>query len=183
MGRHLKCLTHQHAGRQAEQRAVAGEDEVAQAGKVLRQRAEQGLIEAVRGIDVEWQQPGLAASATPAYLARCRDSVVPAVGAFFDLRKAAPVKAAQKPFLGFGDPDFAVAAGDLRGLAAIDKRCRADKAIGVTEFRELPRLPETASELKGIAAALKATPDSVVLGAAATPSPARRRPCARRSSR
>jgi CHAT domain-containing protein len=110
-------------------------------------------------------QPGGAAT----YLARdFAISVVPTVGAFRDLRQAAAAAPAPLPFIGFGDPDFVGSPGDLRSLASLTKGCRADKAIDLDEIRVLPRLPETATELRGIAATLKAAPESVVLGAAAT---------------
>ncbi len=114
-------------------------------------------------------RPPASPGAPPAYLARdLAISVVPTVGAFRDLRQGAAGAAAAKPFLGFGDPAFSGQPGDQRGLAAATKRCRADKAIDVADIKGLPRLPDTASELRGIAASLKATPDSVVLGADAT---------------
>ncbi len=114
-------------------------------------------------------RPPASPGAAPAYLARdFAISVVPTVGAFRDLRQPAAATAAPKPFLGFGDPTFTGRSGDQRGVAALAKNCRAEKAVDAGEIRELPRLPETADELRGIAAALKATPDSVVLGADAT---------------
>jgi CHAT domain-containing protein len=114
-------------------------------------------------------RPPSSAGAAPAYLARdVAISVVPTVGAFRDLRRAAAAAAAPKPFVGFGDPAFSGQIGDHRGLAAVATQCRADKAIDVAEIRGLARLPETAAELRGIAAALKASPDSVVLGPDAT---------------
>ncbi len=114
-------------------------------------------------------RPPSTPGAAPTYLARdFAISVVPTVGAFRDLRQAAEASAAPKPFIGFGDPDFAGLPGDLRGLVRLAKACRADKAIDVDDIRDLPRLPETATELHGIAATLDATPDSVVLGADAT---------------
>jgi CHAT domain-containing protein len=109
--------------------------------------------------------------AAPAYLARdLAISIVPSVSAFAELRQGKAAAAAAKPFLGFGDPDFSGRPGDLRGLAALAKLCRADKAIDLAEIRALPRLPETAAELRGIAAALKAAPDSVILGGGASKS-------------
>jgi CHAT domain-containing protein len=113
-------------------------------------------------------RPG-ASAGSPNYLARdVAISVVPTVGAFRDLRKATAAAAAPKPFLGFGDPSFTGQAGDVRGVVAAAKDCRTEKPIDIAEIRGLPRLPETANELRGIAAALKASPDSVVLGPEAT---------------
>jgi CHAT domain-containing protein len=105
----------------------------------------------------------------PAYLQRdFAISVVPAVGAFRDLRQAPAVASAPQPFLGFGDPDFTGAPGTSRGLTQLAQQCRADKAVEIAEIRDLPGLPETETELRSIAATLQAPPDSVVLGADAT---------------
>jgi CHAT domain-containing protein len=107
--------------------------------------------------------------AAPGYLARnFAISVAPTVGAFRDLRQAAEAVAAPMPFLGYGDPEFVGPSGDLRGLSNLAKVCRADKAVSIDEVRALPRLPETATELTGIAGALNAMPDSLILGANAT---------------
>jgi CHAT domain-containing protein len=113
-------------------------------------------------------RPG-ASDAAPAYLAReVAISVVPSVGAFRNLRQSAAASRATKPFLGIGDPDFSGAAGNVRGVAALAAKCRGATAIAAADLRALPRFAETAAELRGIAAALKAPPDSLVLGASAT---------------
>jgi CHAT domain-containing protein len=105
----------------------------------------------------------------PSYLQRdFAVSVVPTVGAFRDLRQAPEMGSAPKPFLGFGDPDFAGTPGDLRGLAQLVHKCRADKAVEIGEIHDLPGLPETETELRSIAAILGAMPESVVLGDDAT---------------
>jgi CHAT domain-containing protein len=105
----------------------------------------------------------------PAYLARdFAISVMPTVGSFRDLRQARVSDAAPEPFLGFGNPDFGGAAGDIRGLTKLAQKCRADKSIDLAEIRELASLPETEEELRTIAATLHAPRDSVVLGTDAT---------------
>ncbi|HXP04126.1 MAG TPA: CHAT domain-containing tetratricopeptide repeat protein, partial [Stellaceae bacterium] len=107
--------------------------------------------------------------APPAYLQRdVAISVVPTVATFRNLRQAPAVASAPQPFLGFGDPDFLGAPGDLRGLMHLTKQCRADAAVELGEIRDLAGLPETETELRSIAATLHAAPDSVVLGADAT---------------
>jgi len=114
-------------------------------------------------------RPSRASETAPSYLQRdFAISVVPTVGAFRDLRQAAEVASAPKPFLGFGDPDFTGARGDRRGLAQLANKCRADKAVAVDDILQLPPLPETEMELRSIAATLQAPPDSVVLGDNAT---------------
>jgi CHAT domain-containing protein len=114
-------------------------------------------------------RPSNSSEAAPAFLQRdFAISVVPTVATFRDLRQAPERAAAAQPFLGFGDPDFSGAPGDQRGLMRLTKQCRADVAIEIGEIRDLAGLPETETELRGIAATLDATEDSVVLGADAT---------------
>ncbi len=113
--------------------------------------------------------PAGAAGAAPAYVQRdFAISVVPTVAAFRDLRTAPAGATAPEPFLGFGDPSFSGAPGNERGLTKLAQKCRADAAVELDEIRDLPALPETATELRGIAATLHAAPDTVVLGAEAT---------------
>jgi CHAT domain-containing protein len=113
--------------------------------------------------------PPASPEAAPSYLQRdFAISVVPTVGAFRDLRQAPEVQSAPQPFLGFGDPDFAGAPGNLRGLTQLAQKCRADNAVEIDKIRDLPGLPETETELRSIAATLHAAPDNVVLGADAT---------------
>ena len=114
-------------------------------------------------------RPPKAPETAPAYLERdFAISVVPTVGAFRDLRQATEEASAPEPFLGFGDPDFAGAPGDFRGLAQLANKCRADSAVAIDDIRALPPLPETETELRSIAATLHAAPEDVVLGADAT---------------
>ena len=114
-------------------------------------------------------RPAKQTESGPVYLARdFAISVVPTVGAFRDLRLAPAGDAAPEPFLGFGNPQFAGAVGDTRGLFQLAKKCRTDKSVDIAEIRNLPQLPETEGELRTIAATLHAPADSVVLGAEAT---------------
>jgi len=95
-------------------------------------------------------------------------SVVPAVSSLASLRRVPGRSASTRPFLGFGDPDFAGAPGATRGLQALGDLCRQGAPVDTALVRELPRLRETARELEQIAAALGADRASVITGAGAT---------------
>ncbi|HEY0522043.1 MAG TPA: CHAT domain-containing tetratricopeptide repeat protein [Stellaceae bacterium] len=92
----------------------------------------------------------------------------PTVAAFRDLRRSAARPSAPEPFIGFGDPDFAGAGGDQRGLQKLGETCRGGEGIDVGLLKQLPRLPESAAEVRAIAAALKAPPASAITGAKAS---------------
>jgi CHAT domain-containing protein len=94
-------------------------------------------------------------------------SVLPSVAALRDLRAVAGRSSAPEPFLAFADPAFAGAQQDLRAVGNVANLCR-DGAVDAATLRTLPRLPDSADEVRKIAAALGARSDSVVLGAAAT---------------
>ncbi|HZP39325.1 MAG TPA: CHAT domain-containing tetratricopeptide repeat protein [Methylomirabilota bacterium] len=95
-------------------------------------------------------------------------SVVPAVSSLASLRRGAGRSAAPRPFLGFGDPDFAGAPGATRGLQALGDLCRQGEPVDTALVRELPRLRETARELEQIATALGADRSSVITGGGAS---------------
>ncbi|HEX6082119.1 MAG TPA: CHAT domain-containing tetratricopeptide repeat protein, partial [Methylomirabilota bacterium] len=95
-------------------------------------------------------------------------SVVPTVSSLVSLRRVAGRSTATHPFLGFGDPDFAGAAGSSRGLQALGDLCRQGEPVDTALVRDLPRLRETARELEQIAAGLGADRASVITGAGAT---------------
>jgi CHAT domain-containing protein len=97
-------------------------------------------------------------------------SVVPSVASLTDLRSTVRRSAAPQPFLGFGDPRFAGARTDTRSLAQAADLCRDGPLADTALIRALPRLPETATELRNIAQSLGATDDAVVLGDAANES-------------
>jgi CHAT domain-containing protein len=95
-------------------------------------------------------------------------SVLPSVAALRDLRAVAGRSAAPKPFVGFGDPDFKGGAGDTRAVAALGELCRQGESVDLDLLRSLPRLRESAGELRRIAAALGAGGDSVFTGGEAS---------------
>jgi CHAT domain-containing protein len=91
-------------------------------------------------------------------------STLPSVASLKDLRAVSGASAATKPFIGFGDPAFTGAAGDRRSAAATGALCRQGEPLDTELVRTLPRLRETATELRRSAQALGAPADSVVLG-------------------
>lgn len=94
-------------------------------------------------------------------------SVLPSVAALRDLRAVAGRSSAPEPFLAFADPAFAGAQQDRRAVGNVANLCR-DGAVDAATLRTLPRIPDSADEVRKIAAALGARGDSVVLGADAT---------------
>jgi CHAT domain-containing protein len=95
-------------------------------------------------------------------------SVLPSLSSLKDLRATASRPAAPKPFIGFGDPAFSGAAGAVRSVTALANLCRDGALTDMELLRGLPRLPETAGELRQMARTLGAGPESVVLRADAT---------------
>jgi CHAT domain-containing protein len=95
-------------------------------------------------------------------------SVLPSLSSLRDLRATASKPAAPLPFIGFGDPAFSGAAGTARSVTTLANLCRDGALTDMEMLRSLPRLPETAGELKQMAQVLGAGPESVVLGAEAT---------------
>jgi CHAT domain-containing protein len=108
-----------------------------------------------------------------AWLAR-RAAVMqlPSVAALASLRAAPPAPAGRKPFIGFGDPWFnADEAAEARQEATaaprvelalrggrISRRSVPPEGGGSATLAVLPRLPETAEEVRGAATALRADP-------------------------
>jgi CHAT domain-containing protein len=110
---------------------------------------------------------------------------VPSVAAFVGLRSVPAAAAGRKPFIGFGDPWFSKEQAEvaqrqqeelqpkiqLAAAAAPIVMRAAPKTQGLpsAELAQLPRLPDTASEVREIARALGADPDrDVVLGTQAS---------------
>jgi CHAT domain-containing protein len=95
-------------------------------------------------------------------------SVLPSVAALRELRAVAARSPAPQPFIGFADPAFAGGRNARRTVADVANLCRQGEALDPALLRALPRLPESADEVRRIAAALGAGSDGVVLGVAAT---------------
>jgi CHAT domain-containing protein/tetratricopeptide (TPR) repeat protein len=108
---------------------------------------------------------------------------VPSVTAFVSLRSVPPAAAGRKPFIGFGDPWFSKEQAEaalrsqeeakiqLASAAAPIVMRAAPKTQGLpsAELAQLPRLPDTATEVREIARALGADPDAdVILGTKAS---------------
>jgi CHAT domain-containing protein/Flp pilus assembly protein TadD len=88
-------------------------------------------------------------------------TVVPAASSLVALRRFAAEKHGTDPFVGFGDPIFD-GSGATRGIdtASLYRGAEASEA----DLRRLPRLPETADELRAEAKALGAPDSSLHLG-------------------
>lgn len=107
---------------------------------------------------------------------------LPSVTALGTLRRLPPSDSARLPFAGFGDPWFsqaqarqaqgqvqlASATMATRGLSLARRAAPATRSAGSAQLSMLPRLPETAEEVRSIARALGAEPSrDVHLGASA----------------
>lgn len=104
-------------------------------------------------------------------------SRVPSVSALALLRKLPPGRAERKPFAGFGDPFFnagqkgkAQPVGSppdggggvkTRGMM-LARRAAPTAAVGPINLDTLPRLPDTADEIRSIALALNADPSQTL---------------------
>jgi CHAT domain-containing protein len=87
---------------------------------------------------------------------------LPSAGTLASLRRAPPVAAAKRTFVGFGDPVFGKAqAGEgalaSRGALALRSVPKLDK-VDSADLAQLPRLPDTAEEVREVAKALGADP-------------------------
>jgi CHAT domain-containing protein/tetratricopeptide (TPR) repeat protein len=117
---------------------------------------------------------------------------LPSVASLATLRSLPPAPAGRRAFIGFGDPWFSAeqmveakteaaaatqtanlatrgAANRLqtRGLPLLRRSAPATTGIDSAELANLPRLPDTAEEVRGIALALNAAPSDLYLGVAA----------------
>jgi len=106
-------------------------------------------------------------------------TVLPSVASLATLRSRTPGLSARKPFAGFGDPYFskaqeAEAAGvrtaaftkrgalTVRGLPVRLRSAPNTRGVDSAELARLPRLPDTADEIRAIAATLGADPSTDV---------------------
>ena len=108
---------------------------------------------------------------------------LPSVGALSALRAVPAPRGERRNFVGFGDPWFSKeqAAEGARDLAATQTASLTTRGIPIrlrsapksndysAEYGQLPRLPDTADEVRSIAAALRADASDVILGAKASP--------------
>jgi CHAT domain-containing protein len=94
-------------------------------------------------------------------------TVLPAAGSLRALRQFARAPASREPFGGFGDPVLE-GRGEGARRATIPALYSRGAVADANEVRKLARLPESAGELRAIAAALNAPAASIRLGAAAT---------------
>ena len=94
-------------------------------------------------------------------------TVLPSVSSLRALRAFAKRSKATKPFLGIGDPDLKGRPGSGRGVQ-LASLFTARGVADVRSVRNLAALPESAGELKALAATLKAGPDALVLRGDAT---------------
>lgn len=90
----------------------------------------------------------------------------PSVRAFLELRALARRPSAPEPLLALANPDFA--GGAPGGLGALAGACRTEGAVPSALIRALAPLPETADEVRRVAATLNAGSDSLLLGTNAT---------------
>jgi len=126
--------------------------------------------------------------ATPFLARKVAIAQLPSVASLASLRSLPPPPANRRAFIGFSDPWFSPAqmaearaggegALNTRGAAARQLQTRAmplqrrnapaTAGAASVELGMLPRLPDTAEEVRSIALALKADPADVILGAAA----------------
>ena len=94
-------------------------------------------------------------------------SLLPSVVALEQFRQVAKSSQARQPFIGFGDPTFTRSASAMPGsgsAAQVAQGC----PLTAESLSRLPRLPDTATELRALARTLGADPSSVVLGRQAT---------------
>ncbi|MGQ0675629.1 MAG: CHAT domain-containing protein, partial [Rhodospirillales bacterium] len=104
---------------------------------------------------------------------------LPSVASLATLRALPGADAKRQPFVGFADPWFsAEQAAEAKRAQPAQIAMRGGKSLALrsapksaeaqaAEFKTLPRLPDTADEVRSIAQALKADAKSIYLGAAA----------------
>ena len=104
-------------------------------------------------------------------LKRTAISEMPSARAFMTLRELGPSTQATRPLLAVANPNFsggAAKAGQVSGLEALDNQCRDEGPVPPQLLRALPPLPDTADEVRKVAAILHADPGSLLMGNEAT---------------
>jgi len=102
-------------------------------------------------------------------LKRTAISEVPSARAFLSLREQAGTTQGTRPLLAIANPSFAgkPQAGGTSGLDALERQCRDAGPVPPQLLRALAPLPDTADEVRKIAAILKSDSASVLIGAEA----------------
>ena len=99
-------------------------------------------------------------------------SVLPSVPSLAALRRVGASLSAAEPFLGIGDPSLTgppvPQSGQTRSAAPSPASIFRNGVADLRALRELMPLPETAAELKAIAASLNAPDEALLLGSEAT---------------
>ena len=125
-------------------------------------------------------QPMFAGYKSVPFLARqVAITQLPSVAALTTLRALPPASSDRKPFIGFGDPAFSASPASVppaltpatlttRGVRLAMRGAPMTEQADSATLAMLPRLPDTADEVRAIARALRADPDKdVFVGAAA----------------
>ncbi len=143
-----------------------------------------GLLPIAPAVPPVDAQPLFAAYRNVPWLARTHAvTMVPSTASLLTLRRLPPGSAARERIIGFGDPFFngeqaaeserpagkeMAAATATRGLPLRLRAAPATQGVDSAELGLLPRLPDTADELRAVALALAADPAKVLfLGKAA----------------
>jgi len=122
------------------------------------------------------QSPKSDSLSDAAWLIRKVDiSQMPLAAAFLALRSRVTPSKADRPFLGIGNPSFT---GGENGMSAVLSRCGSGQPMAPDILAQLPPLPDTATEIKNVAAVVGAEKQDLLLGAEATETNFRQRPLA-----
>ncbi len=104
-------------------------------------------------------------------LRRTAISEVPSARAFIGLRELGNSTPATRPLLAVANPNFsggAPKAGQVSGLEALENQCRDEGPVPPQLLRALQPLPDTADEVRKVAAILHADSGSLLMGNDAT---------------
>jgi tetratricopeptide (TPR) repeat protein len=100
-------------------------------------------------------------------------TVLPSIASLKELRSKSAVGQAPKPLVGFANPIFDPSAHQLAENTGVTAEVAVARVIpgtvaDVAELRALTPLPDTADELKKVAASVHADPKDIIIGADAT---------------
>jgi CHAT domain-containing protein len=102
-------------------------------------------------------------------------SLLPSVSSLRQLRQVLPMPNTRRNFLGIGDPDFK-GTPDPSANIALAPLTNARGLANREEIMQLPRLPESAAELRDVAGLLGESPSGLLLGIEASERGVRARP-------